>query len=72
MTTAFAVLSPVWFGIAILLGELGGYAETLLGHFAVVGVFAVVLSIATLVSFMFCLIVLRVTRLTIQVESTYP
>jgi hypothetical protein len=75
VATAFAALSPVWLGITILLGG-GGYAADFLGSpFGRVGAFAGVFGgfivVAALVSFTLCLITLRITRLTIKVESTY-
>src|ERR1700683_3320261 len=64
-------------GLALLLLGGGGYAADFLGSpFGRVGAFAGMFGgfilVATLVSFTLCLITLRITRLTIKVESTYP
>jgi hypothetical protein len=70
---AFTVLAPVSFGIAILLSEIsGGYAELLLGSpFALVGAFAGIVAIATIVNFVLCLFTLRFTRHIVRLESTH-
>lgn len=72
MATSFAVLAPVWLGIAMLLGEVsGGYAEIFLGsYFALAGAFVGVVLMATVVSFMLCLLTLRITRNIVRSEST--
>ncbi|MGA7446009.1 MAG: hypothetical protein WBQ43_20795 [Terriglobales bacterium] len=70
---AFAVLAPVSFGMAFLFSEMsGGYAELLLGSpFALVGAFAGVVVMATILNFLLCLFTLRFTRHIVRLESTH-
>jgi hypothetical protein len=74
VATAFAVFSPVWSCMGILFGLLlGDRAERLLGSSfgAIVGVAGAPV-MAAVTSFAFCLVMLRITRLIVRVESTYP
>ena len=79
MSIAFGVLTPIFLGISMVFGEIsGGYAEALVGRplFGTMGAFVGALLLTTLLSLLVCALVLRVTKLTIDVEkndsSTLP
>lgn len=76
---AFGVLSPIFLSVSMVLGEIsGGYAESLAGRpiFGAIGAFAGAFVVTAFLSLVVCALVLRVTRLTIDVEenesSTLP
>jgi ABC-type molybdate transport system permease subunit len=76
VATLFVVLSPVWLGIAILLGG-GGYAAEFLEYpfgraGAFVGLFGGFVVVAAIASFAICLITFRNTRCIVRVEAMYP
>jgi hypothetical protein len=71
VTTTFAAFAPVSFGMAMLFGDLsGGYAALLGSFWGLIGAFAGVVAIAALISFVLCLLTLRITRNIVRLEST--
>jgi hypothetical protein len=70
VSTAFGVFTPVSLAVSIVLAQLpGGYAEMLAGpHAVLVGVFAGLAVLTGFLSFLVCILVLRVTQLSISVE----
>ena len=70
-TTAFAVFAPVSFGLAMLFGELSGsYAAFLGSVLGLITAFAGVVMMATVISFVLCLLTLWITRNIVRSEST--
>jgi|ERR1700722_2359436 len=71
VSTAFGVFSPVSLVVSVVLSEItGGYAEMLAGpHGFLIGVFAGLVVLTGLLSFLVCVLVLRVTQLIISVEQ---
>lgn len=72
VSTAFGIFTPVSLVVGVVLAEIpGGYAEMLAGpHFVLIGVFVGVVIVTGLLSFLVCVLVLRVTRLIISVEQS--
>jgi hypothetical protein len=72
IATAFGVFTPVSLGLALVLSEIsGGYGEWLVGHpwGGLAGAFVGTVAITSLLNFIVCWIVLRLTRLTIGLEG---
>jgi hypothetical protein len=71
VSTAFGVFTPVSLVVSVFLTEItGGYAEMLAGpHAALIGVFAGLVVLTGFLSFLVCILVLRVTQLCIDVEQ---
>jgi hypothetical protein len=72
VATTFAMFSPVSLFTAMLVGEFsGGYADQLLGSpFGLVGAYVGIVAMTTFVSFVLCLLTLRVTRRIVKLEAT--
>ena len=70
--TAVAVFTPVSLGIAMLLSQIsGGTADQVLGSpFGLIGAFAGIVVITTLVNYALSLFTLWVTRHAVKLEST--
>jgi hypothetical protein len=71
VSTAFGLFTPVSLVVSIVLAEImGGYAEILAGpHAVLIGVFTGLVVLTGFLDFLVCIVVLRVTQLTIRVEQ---
>jgi hypothetical protein len=72
VATAFGVFTPISLMVSLVLAEItGGYAEALAGRpsFGLIGAVVGTVVITALLSFLVCMLVLRVTRLIIGLEQ---
>jgi hypothetical protein len=72
VSIAFGLCAPIFLGISMVFGEItGGYAEALGGDnfFILVGAFGGPFVITAFLNLILCAVVLRVTKLTMDVEQ---
>jgi MFS family permease len=72
VSIAFGVFTPISLAVSMVLGEVSaGYAESLGGRrfFGAIGAFAGALMMTVFLTLFVCALVLRVTKLTIDVEK---
>jgi hypothetical protein len=73
LSIAFSLCTPVFLGVSMFFGEISGsYSEALGGRpiFGPIGAFGGAFVFTAFMSFLVCALVLRVTKLSIDVEGT--
>jgi hypothetical protein len=73
MSIAFSLCTPIFLGVSMIFGEISGsYSEALGGRpiFGPIGAFGGAFVFTAFLSFLVCALVLRVTKLAIDVEGT--